>query len=73
MEFKDRDEKTNYLKLALALCHIPVSYGDASLIKTLFDEVERLGGDFTLKDAADIQINHEKKMDEYYKSKETKQ
>ena len=64
--FDQRDEKVNNLKLALNLCNVHTTYEDADLFNTLFNKVNELGGDFTIKDATTIQVDHEKKWREYH-------
>ncbi len=55
VKFKDREDSTEYLRLALVLAGINTDYQTTDLIQRLFKGVEELGGGFSLKDEIQIQ------------------
>lgn len=61
-----REEKNNYLRIALGLQKICVSNEMADRIIVSYEKVLKLKGDFSIKDAVDIEIE----MDRKYKEKE---
>ena len=61
-----REEKNNYLRIALGLQNIGVSNEMADRIIETYEKVLKLKGDFSIKDAVDIELS----MDRKYKDKE---
>ena len=66
MNNKNFDTKTKYVKTSLALVGIVVNLETAYLIRTTLEKLEAEGGEFSVGDAANIQIEAEK----YFKSLE---
>ena len=60
-----REEKVNYLRIALALQKISISNEIADRLIETLDGIEKLGGKFSLQDAVDIEL----KMDRKYAEK----
>lgn len=58
---KDRDNKIEFLRMALNLCELPVSYSQSDLIFRILLKLEKVEGDFTLHDG--IAIHHKWKED----------
>ena len=61
-----REEKINYLRIALGLQKIRVDNETADRIIETYEKIMELGGDFSIKDAVKIEVM----MDEKYKNKE---
>lgn len=61
-----REEKNNYLRIALGLQKISVSNEMADRIIETYEKVLKLKGDFSIKDAVEIELS----MDRKYKEKE---
>jgi len=62
------EEKTNYLRIALNLQNIGVNNETADRIITTYEKVLKLGGEFSVKDAVDIEMA----LDRKYKEKDLK-
>ena len=60
------DDKVNYLRIAMGMCHVPTNKRTADLIICLYEECLKKGGDFSLRDAVEIEIENDRK----YKKKE---
>ena len=60
-----REEKVNYLRIALALQKISISNEIADRLIETLDGIEKRGGKFSLQDAVDIEL----KMDRKYAEK----
>jgi hypothetical protein len=67
---KDRDDKVEMLRMALNLCELPVSYTQSDLIIRVLLKLEKVEGEFTLKDG--IQIHHKWKDDWFEYAKKNK-
>jgi hypothetical protein len=63
-----RKEKVNYFRIACNLQRIGVNERTADQIIETYETVMKLGGDFSLKNAVDIEVSIERK----YKEKELK-
>jgi hypothetical protein len=61
-----RDDKNNYLRIALGLQKIGVNTEMADRIIETYEKVLKLKGDFSIKDAVEIELS----MDRKYKEKE---
>lgn len=61
-----REEKNNYLRIALGLQNIGVNNEMADRIIETYEKVLKLKGDFSIKDAVEIELS----MDRKYKEKE---
>ena len=61
-----REEKNNYLRIALGLQKIGVSNEMADRIIETYEKVLKLEGNFSIKDAVEIELS----MDRKYKEKE---
>lgn len=61
-----REEKNNYLRIALGLQKIGVSTEMADRIIETYEKVLKLKGDFSIDDAVEIELS----MDRKYKEKE---
>ncbi len=59
-----RDEKTRYLRVALALQKMGVTDEIADRIIETYEKVLELGGDFSVKDAVEIEIAMDRKYKE---------
>jgi hypothetical protein len=60
-------KEIEYLRIALGLCGIGIGSQTACLINEVYKEVQRLGGGFSIRDAARIQYEVEQR----YKQAET--
>lgn len=65
---EDREEQVNYLKSALNLGGFAVPYTDTYYIKSIFDKVLELGGNFSIRDVTEIQVKYEEKWKEYFEN-----
>lgn len=63
-----REEKSNYLRIALGFQNIGVSNETADRIIETYERILKLKGDFSIKDAVDIEVS----MDRKYKKKKLK-
>lgn len=63
-----RNEKANYLKIALALNGIGITEQFADLIVLNYERILIKQGRFSIKDAVELQLNHER----YFKEIEIK-
>lgn len=61
-----REEKNNYLRIALGLQKIGVNNEMADRIIETYEKVLKLKGNFSIKDAVEIELS----MDRKYKEKE---
>ena len=61
-----REDKNQYLKIALALIKISVSVETCDRIIETYEKVLKLEGNFSISDAVEIEL----KMDRKYKEKE---
>lgn len=61
-----REDKNNYLRIALGLQKIGVNNEMADRIIETYEKVLKLKGDFSIKDAVEIELS----MDRKYKEKE---
>lgn len=61
-----RKEKSNYLSIALGLQKIGVSIEMADRVIETYERILKLGGEFSIKDAVEIELS----MDRKYKEKE---
>ena len=61
-----REEKNNYLRIALGLQKIGVNNEMADRIIETYEKVLKLEGNFSIKDAVEIELS----MDRKYKEKE---
>lgn len=57
----NREDKINYLRIALGLQKIGVSNEMSDRIIETYEKVLELGGDFSIKDAVKIEISMDKK------------
>lgn len=64
----NRDEKVNYLRIALGLQKIGVDNETADRIIETYEKVLELKGEFSIKDGVEIELS----MDRKYKTKELK-
>lgn len=63
---KDREELVEYVRMALVMCEIGVTYTTAELIIKVVDRVREKEGRFDVKDAAVILTEHELKWSGYF-------
>lgn len=70
VKIKDRDLNTEYLKMALNTAGIPLNYQDTEIIKEIYQKVEKLGGDYSVKDSVEICHRWKNKWDKYFKELE---
>lgn len=63
----DKVDAIEYLRMALSMCEIGVSYQTADLIDEVVTEVRFKGGDFTVYDAARIFSTWQRKWNDYEK------
>ena len=66
---KDRDSKTEHLRLALVLCDIGINYETTDLIIIIQKAFKKNPG-LALDDVIKIKIKHERKWKDYYKPKD---
>ncbi len=66
VKFEDRDTSIEYLRMALSMCEIGVTYQQADLIFNVVNKCDLLGGDLTVEDACDLLGEHKKKWDKYF-------
>jgi hypothetical protein len=64
----DYEQRQHHFLAALNLVGIPVDYIMADLIYTTTLKFEEKGGKMDLHDAVEIQYNHDKKWDNYFKT-----
>jgi hypothetical protein len=69
IEYKDRTDEGNAVHLALGAVGLDVTYETSELIRATLTRVLDLGLKMTLKDTAKIKLQHERKWDDYFKSK----
>jgi hypothetical protein len=65
---KHRKQDTEYLRMLLNLCELPVSYMQTDLIMEASAMLKKLNGDLSLMDAAKLYTGWNDKWDEYFKS-----
>ena len=63
---KDRKQETEYLRMALNMAELGVSYTQADLILKAVNEVQRKGGNFTISDGVDLYTRWRKEWDNYF-------
>lgn len=67
---QDRKNEVEYLRMALNLCEIGVSYTQADLIIRVMAKVNEVKGNFTLMDGATILKNWNQDWEYYYRQLE---
>jgi hypothetical protein len=70
---KDYEEQKHYLLCALNLVGVETDYITTDLIYVTLEKLKEKDGNFDLKDAAKIKIEHEKKWEDYFEDKEDKE
>ena len=70
---KDYEEQKHYLLCALNLVGVKTDYITTDLIYVTLEKLKEKDGNFDLKDAAKIKIEHEKKWEDYFEDKEIKE
>ena len=63
---KDRKQETEYLRMALNMAELGVSYTQADLILKAVNEVQRKGGNFTISDGVDLHTKWKSEWDNYF-------
>lgn len=66
VKVKDYEKPQHLVMNALRSVGININYPTADLIHTTLEKANELGEEFSLKDAAKIQVENEKKWDEYF-------
>jgi hypothetical protein len=64
----DIDGKVNYLRIAFGMSGLGVSLTTTEIIFRTFQALEKMGGEFSLMDAAKIEVEVEKKYAEKYQA-----
>jgi len=67
VKIKDRDKEVEMLRMALNMAGINVDHVVTDLINDVFRKLVVKGGQFSMRDATDIQVNHEEKWERYFK------
>lgn len=70
--FKDRKPDIEYLRMALNICELGVSYEQTDLIMRAYNLVKEKKGKTDINNAADIYYKWQNEWDEYYKQKKDK-
>lgn len=52
-----------YIRMSLALCGVAIDSRTAYLLKNIFEEIKKKGGDFNIHDAVRIKYNVDKKYE----------
>jgi hypothetical protein len=66
-KIKDRKMHIECLRMALNMVGIGVNYESTILLDRIVRATDKMGGEFSVKDAVEIQAQFEKEMDEYFK------
>jgi hypothetical protein len=66
VKYLDRESEVEQLRMALNMCGLGVDYVQADLIASVLPKVQELKGDFTLRDAEEIEYKHEQKWQKYF-------
>ncbi len=69
VKIKDRKEDVEHFRLALCMVGVSVNYETADLIQEIYNGLNDKGGKFTVKDAGEIESEHEEKWIKYHKPK----
>lgn len=70
VEFKDRKEEPEFVRMALNICGIAIDHKTADLVYRVTQAIEKKKGDFSIRDAVQINADWEKHWKEYFKSKQ---
>lgn len=70
---KDYEEQKHYLLCALNLVGVKTDYITTDLIYVTLEKLKEKGGNFDLKDAAGIKIEHERKWEDYFENQKDKE
>jgi len=69
---KDRDKEVEQLRLALVLSGVNASYTTVDLIHRVQMVLKRKKDQFSIKDAAEIEVVHGKYWDDYFSKQQNK-
>ena len=70
VEIKDRENEIEFLRMALNICELPVCYMQTDLIVKIYKRIEKLKGDYSIKDGV-IDLNeHKEKWRKYFDNKQ---
>jgi hypothetical protein len=73
VKIKDRNERVEFLRMALNMSELPVSYIQTDLIIRTINVLNKEGGDFNLMDAAKIYSQWQQNWETYFKKNDTRQ
>ena len=65
---KDRKKEVEYLRMALSICEIGVSYTQAELILKATEELKIKKGIFTLEDGISLLYTHKNQWNKYFET-----
>ena len=68
VRIKDYEKETHYLLLALQSVGISLDYLTADLIYMTMERLNEKGGNMSINDTSELQINHQKKWKTYFES-----
>lgn len=69
VEIKDRENEIEYLRMALNICELPVSYLQTDLIVKIYKRIEKLKGNYSVEDGVKDLNDHNYKWEKYFDNK----
>ena len=69
VEFSDRKEEPEFVRMALNICGIAIDHKTADLVYKVVQAIDKKKGGFSINDAVQINTEWEKYWKEYFKSK----
>lgn len=66
VKIKDREEKTEYLRMAINMCELPLDYTHADLIIKLHKELEVHEGNLSVRDVVKVFSDWKQEWETYY-------
>lgn len=69
VEFSDRQEEPEFIRMALNICGIAIDHKTADLVYKVTQAIDKKKGKFSINDAVQINAEWEKYWKEYFKCK----
>lgn len=70
VKIKDRNEDIEYLRIALVMCEIGVSYTQSDLIIRVIERLSKLKGKFAISDSVEILFKWKSEWLKYFNEQE---